>query len=121
LKGLVVRGEGLGRKLGFPTANIKPLAGRPPARGVYAVLVLGRRFPAGALGACNVGVRPTVGGRRLVVEAHIPGFKGDLYGKRLKLIFLKRLRPEKRFPNLAALKAQMRRDVRVVRSLAPSS
>lgn len=116
LKGLVVRGQGLGRRLGFPTANLKPLAGRPPARGVYAVRVLGRAFPGGALGACNVGVRPTVGGRRLVIEVHLPRFKGRLYGRRLTLLFLARLRSEKRFPGLAELKVQLRKDVAALRA-----
>jgi riboflavin kinase/FMN adenylyltransferase len=63
------------------------------------------------LGACNVGVRPTLGGLRLVVEVHIPGFKGDLYGRTLTLAFLSSIRAEKKFPSLAALKAQIRRDV----------
>ena len=63
------------------------------------------------LGACNVGVRPTLGGTRLVAEVHIPGFKCDLYGKTLTLSFLSAIRPEKKFPSLAALKAQIKRDV----------
>jgi riboflavin kinase/FMN adenylyltransferase len=58
-----------------------------------------------------VGVRPTLGGVRLVVEVHIPGFKGDLYGRTLNLSFLSAIRAEKKFPSLVALKAQIRRDV----------
>ena len=60
---------------------------------------------------CNVGVRPTVGGKRLVVEVHIPGFRGDLYGRTLSVAFLSRIRGEKKFPSLAALKARIRLDV----------
>ncbi|MDP3542533.1 MAG: riboflavin kinase [Elusimicrobiota bacterium] len=111
VRGRVVRGERLGRKLGFPTANLKlPSSSRPP-RGVWKVLVKGTTLGE-RLGACNVGVRPTLGGVRLVVEVHIPGFRGNLYGRTLSLSFLSRIRAERRFPSLAALKAQIRKDVR---------
>jgi riboflavin kinase/FMN adenylyltransferase len=110
LRGRVVRGDGVGRRLGFPTANIKlPPSARPP-RGVWRVKVSGTTLGE-RLGACNVGVRPTLGGLRLVVEVHIPGFKGDLYGRTLTLTFLSAIRAEKKFPSLAALKSQIRRDV----------
>lgn len=66
------------------------------------------------IGACNVGVRPTLGGARLVVEVHIPGFRGNLYGRTLALTFLSRIRAERRFPSLAALKAQILKDVRSI-------
>ena len=110
LKGRVVRGDGMGRKLGFPTANIKISPGARPPRGVWRVQVAGTTLGK-RLGACNIGVRPTLGGVRLVVEVHIPGFKGDLYGRTLALTFLSAIRAEKKFPSLAALKAQIRRDV----------
>ena len=110
LRGRVVRGEGIGRKLGFPTANIKLSSAARPPRGVWRVMVKGSAVGE-RLGACNVGVRPTLGGTRLVVEVHIPGFKGDLYGKTLSLSFLSAIRAEKKFPSFAALKAQIRRDV----------
>lgn len=110
LRGRVVRGERLGRKLGFPTANIKlPPSARPP-RGVWKVLVKGTTVGE-RLGACNVGVRPTLGGVRLVVEVHIPGFRGDLYGRTLALSFLSKIRSERKFASLDALKAQIRKDV----------
>lgn len=109
LRGTVVRGQGLGRRLGFPTANLKTSSRLPP-RGVYKVLADGAGL-RGRVAACNVGYRPTVRGRGLCVEVHIPGFKGRLYGKRLSLTFLQRLRGETRFKSLAALKAQIRRDV----------
>ncbi len=63
------------------------------------------------LGACNIGVRPTIGGLKLVVEVHVPGFKGNLYGRTLSLKLLAKIRAEKRFPSLSALRAQIRKDV----------
>lgn len=107
-RGRVVRGEGVGRKLGFPTANLKKMSGRA-ARGVWKVRVTGTKLDA--IGACNVGVRPTLGGLKLVVEVHVPGHRGSLYGRTLTLSFLKRIRAERKFPSLTALKAQIRRDV----------
>lgn len=110
VRGRVVRGEGMGRKLGFPTANLRvPASARPP-KGVWKVLVRGTTVGE-KIGACNVGVRPTLGGTRLVVEVHIPGFRGGLYGRTLALSFLSKIRPERKFPSLAALKAQIRKDV----------
>ena len=110
LKGRVVHGDGMGRKLGFPTANVKISSTARPPRGVWRVKVSGTTLGE-RLGACNVGVRPTLDGVRLVVEVHIPGFKGDLYGRTLTLTFLSAIRAEKKFPSLSALKAQIRRDV----------
>ena len=110
LRGRVVRGDGMGRKLGFPTANIKLSPTARPPRGVWRVMVRGTTVGE-SLGACNVGVRPTMGGNRLVVEVHIPGFRGDLYGRMLSLTFLSAIRAEKKFSSPAALKAQIRRDV----------
>jgi riboflavin kinase/FMN adenylyltransferase len=109
VRGRVVRGQKVGRKLGFRTANIKTRS-KPP-RGVWKVLVTGTTLGE-RLGACNVGVRPTLGGVRLVVEVHIPGFKGDLYGRTLELKFLKKIRAERRFPSMGALRAQIGKDVR---------
>jgi len=105
-RGVVVKGERLGRKLGFPTANVEVEGGadRLP-RGVHKVMVEGR------VGVCNVGVRPTVGGARLVVEVHIPGFTGDLYGKTLEVEILGKIRDEKKFASLDELKAQIAVDV----------
>ena len=107
--GRVVHGLRMGRKLGFRTANVK-INGPKPPRGVWKVLVRGTTLGE-KIGACNVGVRPTLGGTRLVVEVHVPGFSGDLYGRTLTLKFLSKLRAEKRFPSLAALRDQIRRDV----------
>ena len=110
LRGRVVRGDGLGRKLGFPTANLKFPSGVRPPRGVWRVRVSGTTLGE-RLAVCNVGVRPTLGGTRLVVEVHVPGFRGNLYGRTLAVDFEAAIRSEKKFPSLAALKAQIRRDV----------
>lgn len=104
-KGLVVKGQELGRKLGYPTANLSVEEAERLPRGVFKVAVDGR------LGVCNIGVRPTVGGTKLVVEVHIPGFSGDLYGKTLEVELLGKLRDEKKFESLDALKAQIAADV----------
>jgi len=110
VRGRVVRGERVGRKLGFPTANVKvPASARPP-KGVWRVLAKGTTLGE-RVGACNVGVRPTLGGVRLVVEVHIPGFRGDLYGRTLTLRFLSKIRSERRFPTLDALRRQIAKDV----------
>lgn len=118
LRGRVVRGDGMGRKLGFPTANIRISPSANPPRGVWRVLVRGTTVGERP-GACNVGVRPTLGGLKLVVEVHIPGFRGDLYGRTLTLTFLSAIRAEKKFPTRAALRAQIRRDVASLTPLRP--
>lgn len=119
VKGKVVRGEGIGKKLGFPTANVKVTAGRPP-RGVWKVIVNGTTVGE-KLGACNVGVRPTLGGARLVVEVHIPGFRGSLYGKILSLSFVSKIRSERKFSSLDALKKQIKKDVAALTRRPPQA
>ena len=111
LEGTVEQGNRLGRTIGFPTANLRPEAGRlVPANGVYsadAILPGGERRRA----VVNIGVRPTVGDNlRLTVEAHIIGWHGDLYGKELTLEFLRHLRDERRFDSLDSLKRQIEAD-----------
>jgi riboflavin kinase / FMN adenylyltransferase len=107
LQGEVVSGDKRGRELGFPTANIVPddeLV--PPGHGVFAAFADGR--PA----AVNVGVRPTFEtGRGLLVEAYVIDRDEDLYGRQLRVAFIKRLRGERRFPSAEELISQMRRDV----------
>lgn len=116
LRGEVVAGDQRGRELGFPTANIVPdpsLAA--PGHGVYACRV-GER-----LAAVNVGVRPTFGNDlHPLVEAHVLDFAGDLYGQRLTIEFVERLRGEERFESVDALVAQMHQDVERTRELLPS-
>jgi len=109
--GTVVPGDGLGRKLGFPTANLAAHNEQFPPNGVYAVNVrLGSRTLPGV---ANIGSRPTVktDGDRLL-EVHLLEFSGDLYGQDLETEFLRFLRPEKKFPDVDALRGQIALDVR---------
>ncbi len=124
ISGRVVRGEQRGRTLGFPTANIHvhgPLAGRRcvaatlPLQGVYAVDVFGLETEP-LRGVANIGFRPTVDGRRCLLEVHVLDFNGDIYGRHLQVEFLKKLRDERRFESLGALQAQIRRDVDLARA-----
>jgi riboflavin kinase / FMN adenylyltransferase len=106
-EGEVVEGDRRGHALGFPTANLVPDAALvAPGHGVYAA------FANGHPAAVNVGVRPTFEtGRGLLVEAYLIDFDGDLYGRSLRVAFVKRLRGERRFPSVEDLIAQMHRDV----------
>jgi riboflavin kinase / FMN adenylyltransferase len=114
LCGEVVHGDQRGRELGFPTANLVPEEALAcPGHGVYACLADGR--PA----AVSIGVRPTFQtGRGELIEAYILDFDGDLYGRKLRLDFLARLRGERRFQTPEALIEQMHRDVERTRELA---
>jgi len=112
-EGEVVDGDHRGRELGMPTANLVPDDRYVvPGHGVYAAWAHG--YPA----AVNVGVRPTFKtGRGLLVEAHLIGFDGDIYGETLRIAFLERLRGEKRFESVDDLVAQMNRDVEEARRI----
>jgi riboflavin kinase/FMN adenylyltransferase len=116
-EGEVVMGDRRGRELGMPTANLVPDdAYVCPGHGVYAAWVNG--YPT----AVNVGVRPTFDtGRGLLVEAHLIGFDGDLYGQQLRIAFLERMRGEKRFDSVDALVEQMHRDVGEASEIADRS
>lgn len=113
LPGRVVSGAGRGRTLGFPTANVAPDRPVLVAAGVYACRaeVDGREQRA----VVNVGVRPTFGEDTLAVEAHLLDFSGDLYGQAFRLTFVARVREEKRFPSVEALRAQIAADVETAR------
>jgi riboflavin kinase/FMN adenylyltransferase len=113
LSGEVVKGDQRGRILGFPTANI---ATSPrcllPAFGVYrAALELAAPRAELLPAAVNIGVRPTFGGSRLLVEAHAVGFSGDLYGQHVRIHLIERLRGERRFGSVDELLAQVTADV----------
>lgn len=114
IRGEVIRGRGVGVTLGFPTANIRPHHSAMPAQGVYIaeVLVDGARHAA----AVNIGIAPTVRQEDLLIEAFLLDFQGDLVGKNIELVFHKRVRPEKKFPNYDALIAQITEDVAAVRT-----
>ncbi len=123
LRGKVVRGDGRGKQLGFPTANLEVPRGLClPAPGVYAVLVDPGRdgWPGGGpcAGVANVGVRPTFGdGGRVTLEVHVMDFAGDLYGLPLAVHFVARLRGERRFNSPGALADQIRGDVAAARAM----
>ena len=118
LSGEVVHGDRRGRELGYPTANLVPdPAYVTPGHGVYAAYATtagGETHPA----AVSIGVRPTfVTGRGELVEAYLLDFDDDLYASRLELVFLKRLRGEKRFESVGALVDQMALDVEAARTI----
>ena len=113
LSGRVIQGAGRGRMLDVPTANLGTVPEALPPYGVYACLVdlLGRGGPrALASGVANVGIRPTVGGG-FGVEAHLFDFEADLYGAELRVHLIRRIRDERRFPDVSELKAQIQRDI----------
>jgi riboflavin kinase/FMN adenylyltransferase len=105
LSGTVIEGRKLGRELGFPTANLRVGERQTPRDGVWAVKVdgVGR-------GVANLGTRPTVDGGERLLEVHLLGFSGDLYGKELRVSFRKFLRPERKFGSVEELREQIGRD-----------
>ena len=115
ISGRVVRGLGLGRKLGFPTANVNLKRLQAPIDGIFAARVKG--LAEGPLdGVASVGSRPTIGGGRTLLEVLIFDFDRDIYGKYITVEFVKRLREERHFADLAALKRQMHLDVAAARA-----
>jgi len=111
-----VRGDGLGRKLGFPTANVQMKHNRPPLTGIFAVDLHG----AGAEplhGAASLGVRPTVKDQGApVLEVHLLDFDGDLYRRHVRVEFLAKLRDEEKYADLGTLTRQIAQDVDNVRA-----
>ncbi len=108
LDGTVVHGDGRGRTLGFPTANLDTGNELLPAYGIYATIAIldGVHHPA----VTSVGVRPTIGGGPVTVETHLLSYSGDLYGARLRLAFVQWLRDEVMFDGLEPLKIQIADD-----------
>ena len=121
LHGLVVRGDGRGRTLGFPTANLH--VGAPdklvPPPGIYAVRGVLRRGTW--KGALHVGPRPTFQGSTATIELHLIDFRGDIYGERVRVEFVHYLRPVVPFDTVAALVEQMRADVAEAERVLESS
>lgn len=109
LPGTITHGAGRGRTLGFPTANVAPSRPVLVAAGVYACTaeVGGRKERA----VVNVGVRPTFNETALAVEAYLLDFSGDIYDQTITLTFMSRIREERRFPSVDALRAQIEADV----------
>jgi riboflavin kinase/FMN adenylyltransferase len=113
IMGDVVQGAGRGRTLGFPTANLRPDRELLIPPGVYSgrMEVEGESHSA----VVNIGVRPTFGEHTLVVEAHVLDFSGSLYGRVVRLGFVSRIREERKFPGLDALRAQIAQDIAAAR------
>lgn len=116
LEGTVAKGDGRGRTIGFPTANLAEVAVAIPAPGVYAgrALVEGRPYAA----ACNIGPNPTFGVDALKVEIHLIGFAGDLYGRRLAVDLIQRVRSTKKFSSASELRARIEQDAEQSAALA---
>jgi riboflavin kinase/FMN adenylyltransferase len=121
IAGDVVRGQQLGRDLGFPTCNVQLNRQTLPLHGVYACQTRietadGERFDWP--GAANIGYRPTVSRRReAVLEVHLLDYRGDLYGAHMTVFFTRKVRDEEKFDSLDALKNQIARDVEQVRAV----
>jgi riboflavin kinase/FMN adenylyltransferase len=113
IKGEVIRGQKRGRKIGFPTCNIKWNSYALPKLGVYAVNVESKNFKK--KGIANIGYRPTFNGKTLLLEVNIFGIKVNLYKKILKVSFIKFIRPEKKFKNISELKNQIKKDITVTK------
>jgi riboflavin kinase/FMN adenylyltransferase len=113
----VVRGRQLGRKLGYPTANIRLGRRTAPVAGIFAVRVLGVEGAPRA-GVASLGVRPTVdGGGEPLLEAHLFDFEGDLYGRRIDVEFVEKLRDEVKFDDLDTMVKQIDRDAAQARAI----
>lgn len=105
INGTVIKGNQIGRTIGFPTANIeypKQLTKIP--YGVYKVKTLGKNA------ILNWGIKPTIGENKEILEVHLPDFNGDLYNKELSVSFIKKIRDEKKFNSLEELKLQIQKD-----------
>ena len=116
--GHVVHGQQLGRKLGWPTANVRLGSRIPPLGGVFAVWVRGVDEMVHP-GVASLGVRPTVAAdqREMLLEAHLFDFDDDIYGKRIEVEFVKKLRNEEKFPDLGAMVQQIERDAAAARKV----
>jgi riboflavin kinase/FMN adenylyltransferase len=120
LRGKVVRGKGLGRKIGYPTANLEvPREKLLPAKGIYAVRgkIKGEIHDA----ICYIGDSPTISqGSKLSVEVHIFGMERELVGEELEVFFIERIREERKFPSLEELVEQIGKDIREAQKILAS-
>jgi riboflavin kinase/FMN adenylyltransferase len=114
--GHVVRGQQLGRKLGYPTANIRLGRRVSPVGGIFAVRVRGVATQPMA-GVASLGIRPTVHGTEPLLEAHLFDLDGDLYGRRIDVEFVAKLRDEEKFADLDAMVRQIDRDAAEAREI----
>lgn len=120
IRGKVVQGDQIGRKIGFPTANILPEEPSKliPAAGVYAVFAIyqQKKYPA----VLNIGIRPTFNGKKLQIEAHLFDFNETIYDQPLTIEFIEFVRPEQRFEDVEALKLRILQDIKISRQLLAS-
>lgn len=109
LSGIVIEGSRRGGTLGFPTANIKPVKVLIPANGVYAAIIHmdGNRYK----GVLNIGVNPTFADEKLSIEVHLLKFNDNIYGKNLDILFIDRIRDEKKFEGPEKLVEQIKQDI----------
>ena len=112
IKGKVIRGAQLGRQMGFPTANIDA-RDIDIENGVYYSRVVVGKTTYTAMS--NIGIRPSVDGTTRLLETHLFDFSGDLYGRKVKVEFLKFLRDERKFPTLTLLTEQIEKDVQTAK------
>jgi riboflavin kinase/FMN adenylyltransferase len=114
IEGEVIHGAKLGRRMGFPTANME-VGSVDIENGVYlsSVSIDGVEWRA----MSNVGVRPSVDGKSRLLETHIFDFQGDLYGRQLKVCLIRKIRDERRFSSVDELKEQLQSDFALIRSL----
>jgi riboflavin kinase/FMN adenylyltransferase len=110
VRGVVVRGRQRGRTIGFPTANVDPSTELVPPPGVYAVRLQGGDGGGWLPGVANLGFRPTFAERDFSLEVHLLDWSGDLYGERVRVAFIDRLRDEQRFDGVDGLLRQIRLD-----------
>ena len=115
VEGVVIGGNRLGRRLGFPTANIDMSQYPEIENGVYCskVVVRGEEYVA----MTNIGVRPSVDGTRRLLETHLFGFKGLLYGLTLRVELYEKIRDEKRFSSVEELRKQIEQDSNKIKEL----
>lgn len=119
IEGVVIGGNRLGRKLGFPTANIAISNDLAVENGVYSskAFVEGEEYVA----MTNVGVRPSVDGTKRLLETHLFGFKGLLYGMQLRVELYDKIRDEKRFSSVEELREQIEKDSNKIKGLMAKS
>lgn len=118
ITGIVVRGDGRGKGLGFPTANIAPKHTIIPPDGVYAVRLVVRERAYD--GIANIGMRPTFNKKALAIEVHVFDFNEDIYGEDISLCFIRKIREEKKFKGPEALVSQIRADIEVAKEILAS-
>ncbi|WP_085246975.1 bifunctional riboflavin kinase/FAD synthetase [Gilliamella mensalis] len=111
IQGRVVHGNALARQLGFPTANIHLHRKKPALQGVYLVKAKNSCSNQSYHGIANIGIRPTIDGKKAILEVNLFDFSDDIYGQYLDISFVQKLRDEKKFDSLAELKQQITQDV----------